>query len=193
VDDRQMRAGGWGIDLNVGLKDKTLGVIGLGKLGSQVARVGLAFSMNVIAWTPNLTRERCAEVGVGYASQQVLLRDADFVTIHLVLGERSRGLIGANELALMKPTAFLINTSRGPIVDERALIAALQSNAIAGAGLDVFETEPLPQSHPFRALSNAVLSPHQGYVTHENYRIFYATAIENILGWLDGKPLNLLS
>ena len=193
ADDRQMRAGGWGVDLNVGLKDKTLGVIGLGKLGSQVARVGLAFGMNVIAWSPNLPRERCAEVGVGYASKEALLRDADFVTIHLVLGERSRGLIGANELALMKPTAFLINTSRGPIVDERALIAALQSNAIAGAGLDVFETEPLPQDHPFRALPNTVLSPHQGYVTQENYRIFYATAIENILGWLDGKRFNLLS
>ena len=148
--------------------------------------------MNVIAWSPNLGRERCAEVGVAYASKEDLLSSADIVTIHLVLGDRSRRLIGARELGLMKPAAFLINTSRGPIVDEAALIDALTAGSIAGAGLDVFDTEPLPKEHPLRSLPNTVLTPHQGYVTRENYRIFYPTAIDNIRAWLAGEPVNLI-
>lgn len=192
-DDQRMRDGRWGGGLNLGLRGKTLGVIGLGKLGSQVATVGLAFGMEVIAWSQNLTTERCAEVGVRLAPKNELLQSADFVTIHLVLGDRSRGLIGADELKLMKPTAYLVNTSRGPIVDEAALVEALKSSRIAGAGLDVFETEPLSDHHPLRALPNTVLTPHQGYVTKENFRIFYETAIENILSWLDGAPANVLN
>lgn len=191
--DRCMREGRWGAGLNLGLRAKTLGVIGLGKLGSQVATVGLAFGMEVIAWSPNITAERCTEVGVRPASKDELLESADFITIHLVLGERSRGLIGAHELRLMKPTAYLINTSRGPIVDQGALVDALQSGRIAGAGLDVFETEPLAHDHPLRTLPNTVLTPHQGYVTKENFRIFYETAIENILSWLGGAPVNVLN
>jgi phosphoglycerate dehydrogenase-like enzyme len=193
LDDRRMREGLWSSGPNVGLHGKTLGIIGLGKLGTRVARVGLAFEMNVIAWSPNLTPERCAEVGVAYAPKDLLLRSADFVTIHLVLGPRSRGLIGADELASMKAEAFLINTSRGPIVDETALIDALKFGSIAGAGLDVFDTEPLPAHHPLRRLPNTVLTPHQGYVTRENYRVFHAAAIANIRAWLDGKPVNLLT
>jgi phosphoglycerate dehydrogenase-like enzyme len=192
-DDRRMRDGQWGEGLNLGLRGKTLGVIGLGKLGGQVATVGLAFGMDVLAWSHNLTAERCAEIGTRLASKEELLAASDFVTIHLVLGERSRGLIGADELNLMKPSAFIINTSRGPIVDEDALIDALRSGRIAGAGLDVYDTEPLPGDHPLRALPNTVLTPHQGYVTRENFRIFYETAIENIERWLDGRPVNVLN
>lgn len=192
-DDQRMRDGRWGEGLNLGLRGKTLGIIGLGKLGGQVATVGLAFGMEVIAWSQNLTAERCSEVGVGMAPQELLLKRADFLSIHLVLGDRNRGLIGGRELRLMKPTAFLINTSRGPIVDEDALVQALQSGRIAGAGLDVFETEPLAEDHPLRALPNTVLTPHQGYVTRENFRVFYETAIENILGWLGGRPVNVLN
>ena len=193
ADDRRMRHGGWGEGLNLGLRDKTLGIIGLGKLGSQVARVGLAFGMHVIAWSENLTAQRCEEVGVRLVSKAELLQSADFVSIHLVLGERSRGLIAADEFRLMPPTAFLINTSRGPIVDESALVDALKSGRIAGAGIDVFETEPLPADHPLRGLPNTVLTPHQGYVTRENFRIFYSTAIDNVLSWLDGRPANVLT
>ena len=193
TDDQRVRNGQWGAECNLGLRDKTLGVIGLGKLGTQVAKVGLAFGMNVLAWSENLVPERCAEAGVDYAAKNELLRSADFTTIHLVLSDRSRGLIGAEEFALMKSGSFLINTSRGPIVDETALLAALQSKSIAGAALDVFDTEPLPTDHPLRQLPNSVLSPHQGYVTKENFQIFYTTAIENIQAWLDDQPINVLN
>ena len=192
IDDHSMRVGQWSSGFNVGLQGKTLGVIGLGKLGSQVATVGSAFGMNVIAWSTNLTSERCAEVGVARVSKEVLLKTADFISIHLVLGERSRGLIGAEELQLMKRSAFLVNTSRSPIVKEAALVAALQSGEIAGAGLDVYDVEPLPAAHPLRSLPNTVLTPHQGYVTQENFRIFYSTAISNIQSWLANEPTNLL-
>ncbi|HEY8519456.1 MAG TPA: D-2-hydroxyacid dehydrogenase family protein [Gammaproteobacteria bacterium] len=193
ADDRAMRTGGWGSAVNVGLRGKTLGVVGLGKLGAQVARVGLAFGMEVVAWSPNLTAERCAEVGARLVAKEELFTLADVVTIHLVLGERSRGLVGAAELAHMKPTAYLVNTSRGPIVDERALLDALHAGRIAGAGLDVFDTEPLPADHPFRRLPNTVLTPHQGYVTAENYRLFFTTAVENIRSWLAGTIVNRLA
>jgi phosphoglycerate dehydrogenase-like enzyme len=192
-DDQRMRTGAWGEGLNIGLKDKSLGVIGLGKLGAKVATVGLAFGMNVIAWSHNLTKKRCKEVGVQLASKEELLAKSDFVTIHLVLGDRSRGLIGADEFALMQPTSYLVNTSRGPIVDETALIEALRSGRIAGAGIDVFATEPLPADHPLRSLPNTVLTPHTGYVTRENFRTFHETALVIVESWLDGQRSNVLN
>lgn len=191
--DSAMRRGEWTQELAVGLKDKTLGVVGLGRLGSQVAAIGLAFGMQVIAWSQNLTRTRCAEVGVAYASRERLFGNADFVTIHLHVGERNHGLVTAQDFARMKPEAYLINTSRGPIVVEGALIAALESGQIAGAGLDVYDVEPLPADHALRKLANTVITPHQGYVTLENYRDFYATAIKNIRAWLDGQAINVLN
>jgi phosphoglycerate dehydrogenase-like enzyme len=178
-----------GTDLN----GKTLGVIGLGKLGGRVAKVANAFGMKVIAWSQNLTPEKCKEAGATYATKENLLRQSDFVTIHLVLSDRSRGLIGAQELSLMKPTAFLINTSRGPIVDEAALVAALQTHAIAGAGVDVYDVEPLPRDHPLRKLPNAITTPHLGYVTEDNYRAFYQQTVEDIRAFLDGKPIRVIS
>ena len=193
ADDQRMRTGRWGEGLNIGLNGKTLGVIGLGKLGAQVAQVGLAFGMNVIAWSTNLSQARCDEVGVQLASKAALLSTSDFISIHLVLGERSRGLIGADEFAQMKSTAFLLNTSRGPIVDEAALLSALEAGAIAGAGLDVFATEPLPKNHELRLQPNVVLTPHQGYVTEENFEGFHKTAAALVEGWLNGRRDNLLT
>jgi phosphoglycerate dehydrogenase-like enzyme len=193
LDDEAVRDGGWGSAVNVGLRDKTLGIVGLGRLGAQVASVGKAFGMRVIAWSENLTPERCAEVGVEHVTRDELFAASDFVTVHLQLSDRTRGLIGSRELELMKPTAYLVNTSRGPIVVESDLVAALQDGRIAGAGLDVFETEPLPAGHPLRRLANTVLTPHQGYVTAENYRLFYSTAVENMRAWLDGRIVNALT
>lgn len=190
--DAAMRAGGWTEGLNVGLNGKTLGVIGLGKLGSQVARVGQAFGMHVVAWSQNLTPERCEELGVRLVGRETLFETADVVTIHLHVGERNRGLVTAADFERMKPSAYLVNTSRGPIVDEADLVSALERGTIAGAGLDVFDREPLPIDHRLRALPNTVLTPHQGYVTLENYRAFFATAVENIRAYLDGTPINRL-
>jgi phosphoglycerate dehydrogenase-like enzyme len=191
--DADTRAGRWSSRLNIGLKGKTLGIVGLGKLGAQVARVAAAFDMHVIAWSQNLTAERCAEVGVEYVAREALFENADAVTIHLQLGERNRGLITEADFERMKPEAFLINTSRGPIVDETALIRALQRGRIAGAGLDVYDVEPLPADHALRRLPNTVVTPHQGYVTLENYRQFYESAVDNIKSWLEGKPINVLN
>lgn len=191
--DQQMRNGKWIDGFNIGLKDKTLGVIGLGKLGAQVATVGLAFGMNVIAWSQNLTKKRCKQVGVKLASKEQLLSTSDFITIHLVLGDRSRGLIGADELALMKPEAYLVNTSRGPIVDEAALVAALRTGSIGGAGLDVYDSEPLAVDHPLRSMPNTVLTPHTGYVTRENFEIFHETALIIVESWLEGRRSNVLT
>jgi phosphoglycerate dehydrogenase-like enzyme len=193
AEDRATRTGGWGTGVNVGLRDKTLGVIGLGKLGEQVARIGQAFRMNVVAWSLNLTAARCAEVGVELLGKEELLRTSDFVTIHLHVGERNRRLIGAAELDKMRSNAYLINTSRGPIVDESALVSALERGRIAGAGLDVFDTEPLPPDHPLRRQPNTVITPHQGYVVAENYERFFEGAVENIRSWLDGKVVRSLS
>ena len=156
----------------------TLGVVGLGKLGTKVAKLAQAFGMNVIAWSPNLTPEKCKEAGVGYATKEELFATADIVTIHVVLSQRSRGLVGAADLARMKPTAYLVNTARGPIVDEQALLEALQQKKIAGAGIDVFSVEPLPVDHPFRKLDNLVLTPHLGYATEEGFRIHYSQMVE---------------
>ena len=192
ADDRNVRAGRWGTALGVGLNGKTLGIVGLGKLGAQVARVGLAFGMRVIAWSPNLTHERCAEVGAELTSKEALFREADFLTIHLQLSARSRGLVTAADIERMKPTAFLVNTSRGPIVEEAALVAALERRAIAGAALDVFDVEPLPSEHSLRRLSNTFVTPHHRYVTVENYRSSFATAVANVRAWLDGRTVNSL-
>ena len=193
-ENARLKAGArWQSTLGIELNGKTLGVIGLGKLGSRVAAIGQAFGMGVIAWSQNLTEEKCREAGVQLATKEELLRQADVVSVHLQLSPRTRGLIGSAELALMKPTAYLINTSRGPIVDETALIAVLRARRIAGAGIDVFEIEPLALGHPLRSLDNAVLTPHLGYVTVENYRRFYGQMVEAIQAWLDGKPVRVLA
>jgi phosphoglycerate dehydrogenase-like enzyme len=192
-EDRATRDGRWQETLGITLAGKTLGVLGLGQLGSRVARVGRAFEMEVIAWSENLTAERAAAVGTTLAaSRDEVLARADFVTIHLVLSDRTRGLLGARELALMRPTAYLINTSRGPIVDERALIATLRAGVIAGAGLDVYDEEPLPPDHPLRRLPNTVITPHLGYVTEETYRVFYPQALEDVRAFLAGAPVRVL-
>ena len=193
VEDAAVRAGRWQTQLGSGLQGKRLGLVGLGRLGRLVARVGLAFDMDVVAWSTNLTPERCAEAGVGFATKDELLSTSDVVSIHLVLSERSRGLIGAAELALMKPTAVLVNTSRGPIVDEDALVAAVRAGTIAGAALDVFDREPLPLDHPLRNLPNTVLTPHVGYVTRETYEIFFGDIVDDIRAWRDGAPVRVVA
>ncbi len=183
----------WQSTLGVDIEGKTLGLIGLGRLGQKVAKIARALDMKVIAWSQNLDAERCAAAGVELApSKEALLREADVVSLHVVLSERTRGLIGAKEFALMKSTAYLINTARGPIVEEAALFAALREKRIAGAGLDVYDIEPLPADHPLRTLDNVVLSPHLGYVTAENFRTCYAGVVEDIRAYLDGKPIRLL-
>ncbi|MCK6450013.1 MAG: D-2-hydroxyacid dehydrogenase family protein [Alphaproteobacteria bacterium] len=192
-EDRGMRDGKWQTTLGRGLNGKVLGVIGLGRLGAQVARIGQAFGMRVIAWSANLTDARAAEAGATRVDKDELLAQADVVAIHLVLGDRSRGLIGEAELGRMKPGAVLINTSRGPIVDEKALVAALHERRIAGAGIDVYDEEPLPAAHPLRRLDNVVITPHLGYVIEENYRVFYGEAIEDIRSYLDGRPVRPLN
>jgi len=193
AEDRAIRAGGWQVGLGRGLAGRTLGVVGLGRLGGDVARIGLAFRMEVVAWSPNLTPARAAEAGVRLVGRDELFRESDVVTIHLVLSERSRGLVGARELGLMKPTACLVNTSRGPIVDEAALIAALRAKRIAAAAIDVFDVEPLPADHPLRGLENTIVTPHIGYVTEENYRRYYGDAVESIRAHLDGRALHVVA
>ena len=183
----RMHAGApWQTFAGVEIEGRTLGVVGLGKLGSRVAKIAQAFGMNVIAWSPNLTAEKCKEAGVGYASKEELFATADIVTIHVVLSERSRGLVGAADLARMKPTAYLVNTARGPIVDENALLDVLTEKKIAGAGIDVFSVEPLPVDHPFRRLDNLVLTPHLGYATQESLGIHYGQMVECIDAWTKG-------
>jgi phosphoglycerate dehydrogenase-like enzyme len=179
--------------VGIEIEGRTLGVIGLGKLGSKVSGLAKAFGMNVIAWSPNLTPERCQEVGVGYASKEELFATADIITVHLVLSQRSRGLVGREELARMKPTSYLVNTARGPIVDETALLEALQARKIAGAAIDVFSVEPLPVDHPFRKLDNIVLTPHLGYVTEESFRDHYRQMVEGIDAWLKAEPMRRLA
>ena len=179
--------------VGIEIEGRTLGVIGLGKLGSKVSGLAKAFGMNVIAWSPNLTPERCQEVGVGYASKEELFATADIITVHMVLSQRSRGLVGREDLARMKPTGYLVNTARGPIVDETALLETLQERKIAGAAIDVFSVEPLPVDHPFRKLDNIVLTPHLGYVTEESFRNHYRQMVEGIDAWLKGEPLRRLA
>ena len=193
AEDAAIRAGRWQTSLGVGLEGKTLGVLGLGRLGSQVARVGLAFGMHVLAWSQNLTQARADEVGVELApTREALLERADVLTVHLVLSDRTRGLLGAADLARMRPAAVLVNTSRGPIVDEAALVAALHAGTLAGAALDVFDTEPLPEGHPLLDAPNLVLTPHLGYVTQENYALFYGDVVEDIVAFLNGAPVRLI-
>ena len=192
-EDQATRVGQWQVSIGLGLSGKTLGLMGLGRLGAQVAKVGLAFQMDVIAWSQNLTPERAAECGATLVSKDELLARADILSIHLVLSKRSRSLIGSPELSQMKPTAYLINTSRGPIVDEAALIATLQKRTIAGAGLDVIDEEPLPLDHPLRKLENTVITPHIGYVTTETYKIFFDETLENIQAFLNGAPVRVLN
>ncbi len=192
AEDRVMKKGGWQASASEGLKGKTLGILGLGKLGARVAKVGLALEMNVVAWSQNLTPARCAEIGVRYVDRETLFKTSDIISIHLVLSDRTRGLVGARELAWMKPTAYLVNTSRGPIVDEKALIKALRAGDIAGAGLDVYDVEPLPRSHPIRKLKNVVLTGHTGFVVKELYALAYGEAVENIKAWMAGKPIRVL-
>jgi phosphoglycerate dehydrogenase-like enzyme len=194
VEAGNFRNGKWQSTVGREVNGRHLGVIGLGKLGSRVARAGLAFGMKVSAWSQNLTAERCKEVGVEYAgSLDALLQASDIATIHLVLSDRTRGLLKARELGLMKRDALLINTSRGPIVDEAALLTVLKEKRIAGAGIDVFDKEPLPAGHPLRSLDNLVATPHIGYVTEEAYRLFYGQSVEDIAAWLAGKPVRVLS
>ncbi len=193
-EDRAMREGHWQTTLGHDLSGKTLGLLGLGRLGSQVAKVGIAFGMDVVGWSQNLTAERAAECGAARAhSLGDLLRAADVVSIHLVLSDRTRDLIGAREFGLMKPTAYLVNTSRGPIVNEAALVDAMQRGAIAGAALDVYDTEPLPDDHPLRGLENTVLTPHIGYVTEATYRVFYTEMVEDIAAYLAGEPIRVIA
>jgi phosphoglycerate dehydrogenase-like enzyme len=191
-DDRTIREGGWQTTIGPNLEGKLLGVIGLGNLGSRVAAVGKALGMEVIAWSQNLTAERAAGQGARLVSKEELLSTADVVTIHLVLSDRTRGLIGTNDIGLMKPSSYLVNTSRGPIVDEAALIEALRNRRIAGAALDVYDEEPLPADHPLRSLPNTVLTPHIGYVTTDNYRAFYGGAVEDVAAFLAGSPLRVI-
>jgi len=192
-EDRAMHEGGWQSGLAEGLRGKTLGIVGLGKLGSQVARVGVAFDMKVIAWSQNLSDKRAKECGAVKIDKDKLFAESDVVTIHLVLSDRTRGLVGRRELGLMKPSAYLVNTSRGPIVEEAALIEVLQKRAIAGAGIDVYDVEPLPRDHPLRKLDNAILTGHTAYVIRETYELVYGEAVENIRAWLEGKPIRLLN
>jgi phosphoglycerate dehydrogenase-like enzyme len=191
--DAMRPGGGWQTTLGFDLEGRTLGIIGLGNLGSKVARIGTAFGMKVIAWSENLTPERARERGAERVDKDELFRRADVVTIHSVLSPRTRGLVGERELALMKSTALLINTSRGPIVDEAAVLAALREKRIAGYGADTFDVEPLPPDHPLRAERRALLTPHLGYVTEETYRDFYGGMVQAIEAWLAGKPVNVLT
>jgi phosphoglycerate dehydrogenase-like enzyme len=193
-ENARMKAGEpWQVTIGKDLEGLTLGVVGLGKLGQRVAAIAKAFGMNVIAWSQNLTPEKCKEAGVGYASKDELFGKADIVTIHLQLSDRSRGTVTAADIARMKPSAYLINTARAPIVDQAALLAALQQKKIAGAGLDVFEVEPLPRDHPYRELDNVVLTPHLGYVSEQNYRKYFPDIVEDIRAWLDGKPVRVIA
>ncbi len=194
IESARMKAGTrWQTTLGIDLYGKTLGIIGLGKLGSRVARVANAFDMKVIAWSENLTAEKAQAAGATLVSKEELFKQSDFVTIHTQLSPRTRGLVGAAELALMKPTAFFINSSRGPIADEKAIEATLKANKIAGAAIDTYNEEPLPLDHPFRKLDNIVITPHLGYVTAENYKRFYGQMVEDIRAWLDGKPVRVIA
>jgi phosphoglycerate dehydrogenase-like enzyme len=193
ADDATMRTGGWQTRVGDDLAGRRLGLVGLGRLGGLVARVGLAFGMDVVAWSQNLTDERCAEVGVARVGKDELFATSDVVSIHLVLSDRTRGLVGRDDIGRMRPTSVLVNTSRGPIVDEEALVSALRSGAIAGAALDVYDTEPLPVDHLLRTLPDTVLTPHTGYVTRGCYEVFYRDIVEDIAAWRSGAPVRVVA
>jgi phosphoglycerate dehydrogenase-like enzyme len=192
AEDREVRDGGWQHTLGFELAGARLGVVGLGKLGSEVARIGLAFGMDVVAWSQNLQSVYAKELGVQAVTKQELFATSDVVTVHLKLSARTVGIIGADELAAMRRTAYLVNTSRGPLIDEGALIEALRAGSIAGAGLDVFDVEPLPADHPLRSAPNTVLTPHVGYVTTATYERWWPQVVENISTWADGKAVRVL-
>ena len=192
-ENARMKAGvPWQTTIGLDLEGLTLGVVGLGKLGTRTARIARAFGMKVVAWSQNLSAEKCEEAGVDYAPKDELFRQSDIITVHLILSPRTRGLIGASELGLMKSSAYIINTSRGPIIEETALLTALREKKIAGAGLDVFDVEPLPTDHPLRKMDNVVLTPHLGYVAIQNYRAYFAGVVDDIRAFLDGKPVRVL-
>jgi phosphoglycerate dehydrogenase-like enzyme len=191
-EDAAVRAGAWQQTIGTDLAGARLGIVGLGRLGSRVAKIGQAFEMDVVAWSQNLTDERASEVGVKRVDKEELFETADVVTIHLVLSKRTRGLVGPAELLEMKQTAVLINTSRGPIVDTDALVEALRHRSIAGAGIDVYDQEPLPKDHALRELRNCVLTPHLGYVTKGTYEVFYRDAVEDVAAWMSGSPVRVL-
>jgi phosphoglycerate dehydrogenase-like enzyme len=195
IENAALRENGpWQSTVGTTLAGKTLGLLGFGKIGVAVGRVGKAFGMDVLAWSANLTEERTAAEGVRLAgSKTELVRDSDVLSVHLVLSDRTRGLLGADDLAQMRPEALLINTSRAPIVDQNALVDALRAGRIAGAGLDVFEQEPLPAGHPFRTLPNVLATPHLGYVSDTNYRVYFREAVEDIAAWLAGAPVRVLT
>ena len=193
LEDKLTREGKWGTTVGVGLKGKTLGLVGLGHIGSLVARVGHAFDMNLIGWSQNMTAERAAECNATLVNKDELFQQSDVVSIHLKLSQRTTALVGRHEIGLMKPSAYLVNISRGPIVEETALVEALQRKSIAGAGLDVFDVEPLPLDHPFLKLSNTVLAPHQGYVTQEAYRSHYPGVVEDIRAFISGEPVRVIN
>ena len=193
AEDRALREGRWQTTIGTDLAGSTLGVLGLGRLGSQVARIAHAFDMRVLAWSQNLTPARAAEAGATWVPRETLFAESDVLTVHLKLSERTTGLVGAADLAAMKPSAVLINTSRGPIVDQAALVGALHAGAIAGAGLDVYDFEPLPLDSPLRTAPNTVLLPHLGYVTEAGYRTMYQQIVEDIAAWRAGAPLRLLT
>ena len=192
-EDRLTREGRWQTTIGVGLKDKTLGLIGLGHIGGLMARLGNAFQMNVIAWSQNLTAERAAECQATLVDKDTLFRESDIASVHLRLSDRTRGLVGAREIGLMQSSAYLVNISRGPIVDEAALVKALEEKTIAGAALDTFDVEPLPMDHPFLKLDNTIIAPHLGYVTEEGYRAFYAGAIEDVRAYAAGEPVRVIN
>ncbi|MEL6965729.1 MAG: NAD(P)-dependent oxidoreductase, partial [Pseudomonadota bacterium] len=191
-ENQGMREGGWITTVGVDLAGNTLGIVGLGRLGAMMAKVGNAFGMNVIAWSQNLTDEQATAAGAKRVSKDELFRQSDFITIHYKLSERSTGLVGAAELDLMKPTAFIVNTSRGPIIDNDALIAALTAGRIGGAGLDVYNDEPLAKDHPIRSCPRTVLTPHLGYVSEATYRQFYGETVEDLAAWFAGSQIRLL-
>jgi len=193
LESRQMRAGGWQSTVGTILAGRTLGLLGLGRIGKRMAAYARAFEMPVIAWSQNLTDETATAVGARRVEKDGLFRLSDVLSIHVQLSDRTRGLVTARELALMKSEAYLINTSRGPIVDEKALIAALTAGRIGGAGLDVFDVEPLPVDHPFRKLDNVVLTPHLGYVSVQNYKVYYPDIVANIRAFVDGKPVKVIT
>ncbi len=188
-----VRTGGWQTSVGGDLKGKQLGVVGLGRIGSRVARVGLAFGMSVVAWSQNLAADRAERVGARQVTKAELFESSDVVTVHLVLSERTRGTVGAPELRAMKPGAVLVNTSRGPVVEEAALVQALSSGTIAGAALDVFDTEPLPQGHPLRGLPNVLATPHLGYVSHKTYELFFREIVEDIVAFAQGSPIRTIT
>ena len=192
-EDRLTREGNWGTTVGIGLKDKTLGLLGLGHIGSLVGKVGAALGMNIVAWSQNLTPERAAECGATLVDKDTLFKESDVLSVHVQLSDRTRGLVGAKELSLMKPTSYLINISRGPIVDELSLIQALTSGSIAGAGLDTFDIEPLPTNHPLLGLSNTVITPHLGYVTEDGYRVRYTQVVEDIRAFTSGESIRVLN